>query len=230
MNSSRNLFLFAAFALFLSERPIWAADDLQRVLQQLDVAAANFHTTSADVEFDSVMTDPVPDTDVKKGKIYYQRKGNAFQMAAHIEQQNGKPVPTTYSFANGKFRLFNPMIDEVQTYSKASAFEGYIMLGFGAGGKELADKWNVTYAGAETVSGVKTDKLELTAKDPQVLKLFPKVTIWVDPTRAVSMKQVFDEGQGQSRTCVYSNIDVNRSLPSDAFTFKTDSKTQYLNQ
>ena len=80
----------------------------------------------------------------------------------------------------------------------------------------------------ETLDGVKTEKLELVAKDPAVLKLFPKVTIWVDPERGVSLKQYFDEGQGQSRTCIYSNIKVNQSLPSDAFTFKTDGKTQFV--
>jgi outer membrane lipoprotein-sorting protein len=56
------------------------------------------------------------------------------------------------------------------------------------------------------------------------------VTVWVDPDRGVSLKQVFDEGQGESRVSLYSNIEVNKSLPSDAFTFKTDSKTQYVNR
>ena len=33
------------------------------------------------------------------------------------------------------------------------------MLGFGASGKELSEKWNITYDGEETLDGVKTDKL-----------------------------------------------------------------------
>lgn len=228
MNSSRNLFLFASLALFLSLRPAWAADDLQRVLHQLDVVAANFHTTSASFEADSVMTDPIPDKQVQKGTIYYQRKGSSFQMAAHIAEQNGKADPLTYSFADGKLRLFNPKIDQVQTIDKASAFEGYLMLGFGASGKELAEKWNITYAGEETVGGVKTEKLELVAKDATVRKNLPKVTVWLDTSRGVSIKQVFDEGQGQSRTSTFSDIKVNETLPGDAFTLKTDSKTQYV--
>ncbi len=67
-------------------------------------------------------------------------------------------------------------------------------------------------------------------KTPTVLKLFPKMTIWIDPARGVSLKQFFDEGEGQSRTATYSNIKLNQSLPSDAFTFKTDSKTQFINR
>ena len=225
----RKLMVGAALVCFaLPGRVVWAADDLQNMLHQLDVAATNFHTTAADFEFDSIQTDPIPDTDIQKGAVYYERKGTSFSMAAHISEVNSKPVPKVYSYSGGRLQLFEPMIDQVTRINKASAYEGYLMLGFGASGKELAEKWDIQYAGAETVGGVKTDKLELIAKDPTVRKNLPKVTIWVDPTRGVSLKQVFDEGQGQSRVCTYSNIKVNLPLPADAFTFKTDSKTQYV--
>lgn len=220
--------VLACFAL--PGRAVWAADDLQSVLHQLDVAAANFHTTAADFEFDSIQTDPFPNTDVQKGVVYYERRGNSFSMAAHIAEFNGKPAPKMYSYSGGHLQLFEPLTDQVTRINKASAYEGYLMLGFGASGKELADKWEIKYDGPETVGGVKTDKLELVAKDPTVKKNLPKVTIWVDPTRGVSLKQVFDQGQGQSRVCTYSNINVKGPLPADAFTFKTDSKTQYVDR
>jgi outer membrane lipoprotein-sorting protein len=77
---------------------------------------------------------------------------------------------------------------------------------------------------------VKTEKLELVAKDPAVRKVLPKVTIWVDPDRAVSLKQVFDEGPGAYRVCLYSHFKTNQPLPPDAFTFKTDRQTEIINQ
>ena len=46
------------------------------------------------------------------------------------------------------------------------------MLGFGASGKDLAEKWDIKYAGEETVDGVKTEKLELVAKDPTSGRIF----------------------------------------------------------
>ena len=52
----------------------------------------------------------------------------------------------------------------------------------------------------------------------------------MDVDRGVSLKQVFDEGQGASRTCTYTNIKVNRSLPTDAFTFKTEPNPTYVNR
>ena len=229
MTLRKSLILAAAYLLTsLPSRVVFAADDVQRVLHELDVAAANFHSTSANFEFDSYVTDPVPDKDVQKGTIYYERNGSAFQMAAHIEEQNGKPVPKIYSYANGVFKLDEPMINQVTTFKNAGKFESYVMLGFGASGKELSDKWDIQYIGPETLGGVKTEKLELVAKDPTVKKNIPKVTVWMDTTRGVSLKQVFDEGPGQYRVSVYFNFKVNAALPADAFKLKTDSNTQYV--
>jgi outer membrane lipoprotein-sorting protein len=226
-------FVFAAsLALLFLTAPAAFADqkDLKEVLRQLDAAAANFHTTSAEFEFDTEQTDPVPDKDVQKGTVYYQRKGSAFQMAAHIREENGKPVPKVVVLKDGVVKLYEKLIDQVTTLNKLGQYQSWFMLGFGASGKELEEKWEIKYLGPETLDGVKTEKLELVAKDPAIRKNLPKVTIWVDPDKAVSLKQVFDEGQGQYRVSVYFNIKVNQALPGDAFTFKTDSHTQYINR
>lgn len=169
-----------------------------------------------------------PDTEVQTGTVYYERKGSGFDLGIHIDTDNGRPVPKVIVVSGGEFKMYEKLPDQVTTSRKVSKYESYLALGFGASGKDLQQKWNVKYLGADTLNGVAVDKLELVAKDPAVLKLFPKVIIWIDPERGVSLKQVFDEGEGQSRTCTYSNIKVNESLPSDAFTFKTDSKTQYI--
>ena len=69
---------------------------LASVLHRLDLASTNFRSTSADVQIDVVTQYPVPDTDTQKGVVYYQRKGTAFQMAAHIAQDNGQPPLSAY--------------------------------------------------------------------------------------------------------------------------------------
>ena len=110
----------------------------------------------------------------------------------------------------------------------AAKYESYLLLGFGASGKELADRWQIKYDGEEVVDGMKTDKLELVAKDPNVLKLFPKITVWLDTDHAVSLKQVFDEGQSVTRTCTYSHFKTNQGLPKDAFVLKTNKQTHFI--
>jgi outer membrane lipoprotein-sorting protein len=200
------------------------------VLRRLDIAAANFRSTSADFEFDSITTDPIYDKDVQKGTVYYERNGKAFQMAAHIETENGKPETKIYGIFAGVVKLYEKLTNQVTTFSKLGQFESWFMLGFGASGKDLEAKWEITYLGPETLDGIETEKLELVARDPAVKKNLPKVTVWMDTERGVSLKQVFDEGPGQKRVCVYFNIKVNQPLPKDAFTFKTDKQTVYVNR
>ncbi len=50
-------------------------------------------------------------------------------------------------------------------------------------------------------------------------KNLPKVTVWLDTPRAVSLKVVFDEAEGASRVCHYTDIKVNQPLPAGAFSF-----------
>ena len=231
MHSGRR-FIFALLVTvaLLPGRAALAASDVQQILHQLDEAAAKFRSATADFQFDSVMTDPIPDKDTQKGTVYYERKGDSFRMAAHIREKNGKPVPVVYSYVDGHLRLFEPMINQVTTITKAGDYASYLMLGFGASGKALAEKWDIKSLGQETIDGVTTEKLELIAKDPAVRKNLPKVTIWMDTARGVSLKQVFDEGQGQSRESYYFNFKMNQPLPAEAFTLKTDSKTVYVNR
>ena len=230
MHLGKKVLIVALFAfLFASVTPKSAAQDLKTVLAKLDAAAANFHSTSADFEFDSIQTDPVPDKDVQKGTVYYERNGKDFQMAAHIEEENSKPIPKIYAFSKGVFRLYEKVPNQVTIY-KNDKLGGYLLLGFGASGKDLSEKWDITYGGEETIDGVKTEKLDLVPKDPGVRKNLVKVTVWMDTARGVSLKQVFDQGEGQSRVCVYFNFKFNQPLPSSVFAFKTDSKTQTVNR
>jgi outer membrane lipoprotein-sorting protein len=234
--SPRTKLVFAV-SLVLALMPVrvaFAAEDKESVLRRIDAAAANFRSTTADFEFDSVQTDPVPDKDIQKGTVYYERKGTAFRMAAHIRELNGKPSPKIYSYAGGMLRIFEKSINQVTTFAKASRFESYVMLGFGASGKDLEQKWEIKYLGSEVLmdgkTAVKTEKLDLVAKDPTVRKNITKVTVWIDPERAVSLKQIFYESSSAYRVCFYFNVKTNQPQPASAFTLDTDRQTQNVNR
>jgi outer membrane lipoprotein-sorting protein len=234
--ASKLVFLasFALFALLLfSPRPA-AADDKDKVLRRLDQAAKNFRSTSADFQFDSVETDPIYEKDVQKGAVYYERKAGAFQMAAHISEFNGKPVPKVYAYSDGAVKLYEPMINQLTTYGKAAQYESWFMLGFGASGKDLEQKWEIKYIGSETLldgkTSVKTEILEMVPKDPAIRKNLSKVKMWVDPERGVSLKQILYFGPTEYKVCVYFNISVNQPLLAGVFTLKTNSKTVRVNR
>jgi outer membrane lipoprotein-sorting protein len=214
------LVLFVLLAVALLPVRQARADDLKSVLAKLDAAAEGFKTTSAHVEFDTIQTEPIPDKDVMTGTAYYERNGNHFQMAAHLTEHNNRPAAKTYILSGGTLRVSDSGKEsDAKTYTQAGKYESYLMLGFGASGKQLEEKWTIKYLGTETIDGVMTDKLELVAKDPEITKTIHKVTIWLDTSRAVSLKQVFDEGEGQSYVCSYSDIKVNQGVPRGAFSF-----------
>jgi outer membrane lipoprotein-sorting protein len=151
-------------------------------------------------------------------------------MAAHIREENGKPVPKDYVYSGGIFKLYEKLINQVTTLTKLSQYESWFMLGFGASGQDLEEKWEITYKGTEKLDGVMTSILEMVPRDPAIRKNLPKVTVWMDLERGVSLKQVFEEGPGQYRVCVYFNIKPNLPLPKDAFTLDTDKQTLYVNR
>lgn len=231
MMPSKNLIFAATLALaMVPARSAVAADDLQTVLRKLDSASANFRTTSADFEFDTVTTVPIFDKDVQKGTVYYKRDPKDSQMAARIAEVNGRPVSKIVVSSGATIKLYEPNVNQVTILTKLSQYQSWLMLGFGASGKELEEKWNIKYLGTEKIDGITTDKLEMIAKDPVVRKNIPKVTLWMDSDRGVSVQQLIDQGQGQTRTSHFTNLKVNQALPTDAFTFKTDKKTRTITQ
>jgi len=231
MMLSRKLLFTAAIAMaMVAAHSAFAADDLQAVLHKLDTASANFRTTSADFEFDTVNTLPIFDKDVQKGVVYYKRDPKNSQMAAHINEVNSRPVPKVVVSSGATIKLYEQKINQVTILTKFGQYQSWFMLGFGASGKELEGKWDIKYLGTEKIDGITTDKLEMIAKDPTVRKNILKLTLWMDSDRGVSVRQLFDQGQGQTRTCNYTNIKVNQALPPDAFTFKTDKQTRTITQ
>lgn len=224
-----------AFAFFAARAALAAPqDDLKSVLDRLNVTSASFHSATAQVEYDSVQTAPIEDTDVQTGVFYFERKNGAASVGVHFDKHNGKPSGKAYTYVGGTFKLFEPGINQVTTHSGAGKYESYVVLGFGASGKDLEAKWDIKYLGSEMLSDgkstVKTAELELVAKDPAVRKTFSKVNIWLDTDRAVSIKQVFTLSATSTWVCKYSNFQINQSIPKDAFSFKTDHKTVYQNQ
>ena len=76
-------------------------DDLDKVLRQLDAAAETSAPPPRTSSSIPSTTEPIDDKDVQKGTVYYEREGSNFQMAAHIREENGKPVPKTVVLSDG---------------------------------------------------------------------------------------------------------------------------------
>lgn len=217
----RQLSLAAALTLAPLAAPIQAPaqSQLNSVLSQMDSASARFKNAQADVRYDNY-TRVVNDHDIETGSIYIERSGSTEQMGAVFYNvgPDNKPAPTPariVNFDGPTLRIFTVGTNQVDLF-KAGAnqakYDSFLTLGFGGSGKDLQRIWDITDQGPDTIDRIKTEKLDLISKDAGVKNMFTHITIWIDPTRGVSLKQVFCALNGDNRTATYSNIRVNSSV------------------
>ena len=216
-----------AAAASSASAPAAATDgNLESILAQMDHGAANFRSAEADLLWDQYQK-VVNETDTQKGKIYFRRTNKETQAAIHITSPDTKDVV----YADGKVRLYQPRIDQVTEHDASKnkeAAESFLALGFGGRGHDLLKQYDVKLAGNEAVDGMQSTRLELTPKSPKVRNMFDKIILWVDPPRAVSLKQQFIEPSGDYRTTRYMNIKLNQKIPDDVFKLHTTSHTKVV--
>jgi len=202
-----------------------AGSSLEGVLTQMDSAAAAFRTAEADFIWDQYQR-VVNETDTQKGKVYYRRTGKGdTQMSANIQSPEQKYLV----FADGRVRIYQPKIEQVNEYDAGKnrdQFQSFLVLGFGGRGHDLQKQFDVTYGGNEDVDGVKTAKLELSPKAPNVKNMFNQIVIWIDPARGISLKQQFFELSGDYRIAHYTNIKLNSKVADDVFKLHTSGSVK----
>jgi outer membrane lipoprotein-sorting protein len=200
--------------------------DLERVLDDMDKAAASFKSAQSDFVWDQ-FSKVVSEHDSQEGVIYYRVVGKEVQMAADIRE----PAKKYVLFIDGKVDVYQPEIEQVTEYNAGknkSDFESFLVLGFGGRGHDLQKSFDVTYAGDETVDGVKAAKLALVPKTQKVKNMFSQILLWIDPAHGISVQQQFMEPSGDYRLAKYSNIKLNQKLGDEVFKLKTTSKTKWV--
>jgi outer membrane lipoprotein-sorting protein len=204
--------------------------DLQKVIGELNAAATKFSSAQADFTWDQ-FTAVVQEHETQTGTIYFERKKGVTRMAAYLKQDNGKDAPKTVIYDGGEVNFYEPTIKQLTTMragANRGQFESFLTLGFGGSGKDLEANWKVTLVGSENMDGVTVAKLDLVPKEQKVLDMFTHVTIWVEPSRGISHKQIFYQPSGDLRTATYKNIQYNKPLASGIFQLKPPPGTNHV--
>ncbi|MDW5266596.1 MULTISPECIES: outer membrane lipoprotein-sorting protein [Acidobacteriaceae] len=223
-------FLIPAAALLMTPLSSFAQPkpaDLNTVLHEMDQASAKFKSAEADFRWD-IYERVVKETTTQTGTAYFLKSGSNLQMGLQIKPPSAKFV----EYKNGNLQLFDPGSDHLTILSAGNnqaQYESFLTLGFGGSGTDLAKSWTVTDLGTEPINDgskmVTTTKLDLVSKDPNVRNMVSHITIWVDPTRAVSLKQQFFMPSEDQRTTYFTNIRYNQTVNTKPFALKTDKKT-----
>jgi outer membrane lipoprotein-sorting protein len=204
------LVIVAAFTFTASQ-----AADLDKVLAQMDAASAKFQSAQADFVWDNY-TKVVDDHEQQTGTIYFERVGGQTQMAALVD----KPTKKTVVYKDATLSYYDPSLDQLNVFAAGknkAQYESFLTLGFGGSGKDLKAAWQINDLGPETIDGVATEKLDLTSDQAKSANIV-HITIWVDPVRAVSLKQIFYYTSGDTRTCTFTHIKYNsKSMPKGVF-------------
>ena len=214
-------------------------DRLKTVLAQMDAGSAKFTSAQADLK-QELFTKVVHDTETQTGQIYVQRKVGGAEMGIKLMPPDAKPgaAPAQIvQFKDNKARLFNPgtnQVDEFTASGKNQALAQTLMtLGFGGSGSDLAKAWSISDQGPEQMSDgsktVEVEKLDLKPKDAGIANNYSHITIWVDPTRDISLKQVSFEASGgaptgDTRTVFYTNIRLNQKVEVGPFAINCKGK------
>ena len=188
---------------------------LAAIFTQMDAAAKRFQSATADVTRDNYER-VVKETTTEKGTMYLERTPKGIEFGATVSEA-GAPTPSRIVTFNGNtLQMYTPaekQVDVFKSGANQSSLEGYLALGFGGTSQALQNAWTVTDEGPETLADgaqqIKTEKLLLVSKDPAVRNTFKQITLWLDPTRDVSLKQLFETPSGDRQTALYTDIKLN---------------------
>jgi outer membrane lipoprotein-sorting protein len=199
---------------------------LETVLNQMDAAGRNFHSTEASVVWDQ-FEKVINETETETGRIYFRREGGEIQMAADFVEPEKKYV----IYSGGKVQVYLPKADQVNEYNPGKHrgdVDSFLVLGFGGGGHELLKSYEVKFLGSKTVNGLATEELELTPKSEGLRNNIASILLWIDPKRGIAVQQQLFEPGGDYHLTKYSDIQINQNLPESAFKLKTTNKTKFV--
>ena len=196
---------------------------LDEVLRKMDAASLKFQSAEADFRWD-LYERVVKQTTTQTGTIYFKKQGATTVMGAKIVSPSIKLL----EYRDGRLRLFDPGTNHltiITSKGNQAQMESFLTLGFGGSGKDLVKAWTISDLGDEVIDGVQTAKLDLVPKDPAVRNNCTHMTIWVDASRGISLKQNFYMPSEDYRTAVYTDIKYNQKVDEKPYQINTNSKT-----
>jgi outer membrane lipoprotein-sorting protein len=205
--------------------------ELDNIIHEMDASSAKFKSAEADFRWDFYEL-VVKETTTQTGTIYFVKNGAKLEMGAKFLPPTAKFV----EYKNGIVRMYDPGTNHLTILNgtkNQSQAESFLTLGFGGSGSDLTKSWTVTDLGPETINDgqkpIETRKLDLVSKDPNIRNTFSHVTIWIDPTRGISLKQQFFTPSGDYRTAYYTNIRYNQPVNTKPYTFSPNKNTTVEN-
>ncbi|MBV8072157.1 MAG: outer membrane lipoprotein-sorting protein, partial [Acidobacteriaceae bacterium] len=171
--------------------------------------APKFHGVKADVEM-LTYTAIISDKTDEKGTLKMQRlkSGEVRAILDFPEQKDAR----TIAFLGNIVRIYYPNAKTYQDFDvgkNADVLNQFLLLGFGSSGKALAQSYDITAEGQESVAGQNCTKLQLIPKSKDVKDRLSKIEVWIPNDAAYPVQQEFYEASGNYRIVTYTQVQLN---------------------
>lgn len=123
-----------------------------------------------------------------------------------------KPDHRSIAFHGRKAEIFLPKMNTVQEYDlgkQSSLVDQFLVLGFGATGRELSASYSVKYAGEESVASQKTAHLTLVPKSKEAREQFQRIDLWMNESGAYPVQQKVLEPSGDYWLVTYTDVKLS---------------------
>lgn len=215
--------LFTAFVAAAASVSFLGAATSEEVLSKMDAASPRFSSMAASINR-VTYTRVLDEKQVESGTVRLRKSGKELQVFMDVT----KPDPKLVAFRGRKAEIFLPRTKTVQEYDlgkQGALVDQFLLIGFGATGKELKANYDVKLMGEETVSGQKTYKLQLTPKNAKLKEKLQNVMLWIDDSGTYPVQQQFLELSGDYYLFTYSDIKLNPGLTEDSLRLKLPKGT-----
>jgi outer membrane lipoprotein-sorting protein len=193
---------------------------VERILAELDKAAADFRTLQAKIR-NTTYTKVVDDTSVENGRLWFQheRRGNK------IKLEFKDPSRRDILIAEGKVSIYYPKIKKLDEFALGSESlqnkaELGLLAGVGSSGESLRKTYSIRYLGEEKIEGKKTVKLSLTPRDPKTKSFFSTQEVWLNTESWLPVRQKMIESSGDSLTIDFDDVEKNKRISDKTFRIK----------
>lgn len=208
--------IFVGFWLWFFSAWTFAAQapSLEDVLKGMDGVSGDFRDMSADIERETV-TLFINHSRFESGQMYYVRSDGASRIRVALTD----PAPKDFLVADGKARIYNPatnVVEEIELGEHQDKVE-FMVLGFGTSRADLLAYYEVSLVGQETLDGQVVSVLDLTPRDPAVLRHFTSIRLWMDQQRWLPVQTKATQPSGDYLTVRFSNVRINTHLADGRF-------------
>ena len=207
------LLVIAALAFPLAGVAAQSPWTLESVLQQLNRAAREFQSLTADVERTKV-TVVVNDRSTESGQMEVRRDD---KMRIDLTA----PTPRTILRDGDHLYIYNPKIRRVEEYDLGkhrALVDQFLLLGFGTSGDALKKGYLLTFMKEETLGTQKVIRLELTPKADSVRGQISRIELWIDEaTWLPAQQQFYEAGSSDYLIIRYTRVTKNPRIPDSRF-------------